>query len=347
VIVAPGGLYCWGANSFGQLGLGDQDPREAPTRVGSREDWQAISAGRFHSCGLRAGGLLECWGASSFGQAAQTEAAVLSPSIVAAPSSTWSSVSAGQWHTCALTAEGEAYCWGYNLLGRLGDGTGAGTEEDPEANVATPELALAADVTFRALSAGSAHTCAIDELGGAWCWGSGEDGRLGLSAPDECTLDASSVPCALTPEPLDDGRTYRPEVSAGGAHTCAIDEDGVLLCWGDGSYGQLGIGELSEPLHRDAPAALEGEYEAVAAGGAHTCAIASDGHVACFGDGTNGQLGSGLSAADEPAAVTLEGDAARVAAGAVGGCAITNSSDGYCWGFSAYADSNEPEALFQ
>jgi alpha-tubulin suppressor-like RCC1 family protein len=155
------------------------------------------------------------------------------------------------------------------------------------------------------------------------------------------------VPCALTPTRLDDGRTYRFEVSAGGAHSCAIDEPGVLLCWGDGSYGQLGIGELSEPLHRDAPVALEGEYEAVAAGGAHTCAIASDGHAACFGDGSNGQLGSVLSAASEPAAVALEGDAIRVASGALGGCAITDLGVGYCWGFSAYANSNEPEPLFQ
>jgi alpha-tubulin suppressor-like RCC1 family protein len=32
------------------------------------------------------------------------------------------------------------------------------------------------------------------------------------------------------------------KVAAGGAHTCAIKEDGSLWCWGNNKYGQIGDG---------------------------------------------------------------------------------------------------------
>jgi alpha-tubulin suppressor-like RCC1 family protein len=347
VIDSEGALYCWGSNSFGQLGVGDQDDRDAPARVGDDSDWLSISAGRFHSCGVREGGVLQCWGAASFGQIAQIGEPVLEPDTVAAPSGAWLSVSAGQWHTCGLTNNGQVYCWGYSLLGRLGNSAGAGTEEDPEENVAKPALADAPGVVFASISAGASHTCAADELGRAWCWGSGEDGRLGTRGLDECALDASLVPCALEPQLLDDGNAYPAGVSAGGAHACAIDARDALWCWGDGSYGQLGIGDVGEPSYRSAPVQLDGSYRALAAGGSHTCAIDGQGVALCFGDGSNGQLGGAADAASEPVPVELDHPVRRVAAGILGGCAITESGDCYCWGFSAYAQSSVPERLFQ
>ena len=342
VIDQDGALYCWGANALGQLGLGDQDARTVPTRVGEADDWLTVSAGRFHSCGLREGGVLQCWGGGAFGQVGQIQDAVLTPTTVAAPSGAWTSVSAGQWHTCALNDDGEAYCWGYNLLGRLGDGSGAGTEQDPEASIETPTLVVL-PVTLVAISCGASHTCAIDDDGALWCWGSGEDDRLGVAAADECTLGDSTVPCALDATPLADGRAYA-TISAGGAHTCATQSDGALWCWGQGAYGQLGVGELDPPM-ASTPARVTGDYAAVASGASHTCVLDANGAALCFGDGANGQLGRDLAAADEPEAVDLGQDAVRIASGALGSCAITASNGGFCWGFSAYAGSSTPQAI--
>lgn len=85
--------------------------------------------------------------------------------------------------------------------------------------------------------------------------------------------------------------------TAGGAHTCASSWDGTMRCWGDNTAGQLGnstqtpsrvpvevtgltAGPVNRPVLRDA-----------AAGGMHTCIVASNGKVFCWGDNTNGQLG--------------------------------------------------------
>ena len=340
-----GGLHCWGANALGQLGVGDQADRDEPARVGEASDWRAVSAGRFHTCGVRSDGGLYCWGGGAFGQAGRLQAAVLEPSSVAAPSGAWTGVTAGQWHTCGLTDHGQLYCWGYNLLGRLGDGTGAGTDVDPEQSVDTPVRVLAG-IPFKAVSAGHAHTCALDADDAAWCWGSGEDGRLGAPAPDACALGDSEVPCALEPIALADGRSYT-AISAGGAHACALQASGALWCWGKGAYGQLGIGDPGDPSERLAPVQAEGEHEAVVAGAEHTCVIASDGRARCFGDGANGQLGTAEDAAFAPIAVELQKRVGRVASGALGSCAVTTSNAGYCWGLSAYSGSITPGPLFQ
>ena len=66
-------------------------------------------------------------------------------------------------------------------------------------------------------------------------------------------------------------------VAAGGFHTCAITEDDRLVCFGDGRYGQC-----------DAPAVL-GSVRTATVGAYHTCAIAEDGRLVCFGNNRHGQ----------------------------------------------------------
>ncbi len=55
--------------------------------------------------------------------------------------------------------------------------------------------------------------------------------------------DASASGDATDGDAIAPGPLVR-KIAAGGAHTCAIYDDGRLRCWGDNRFGQLGLGDL-------------------------------------------------------------------------------------------------------
>ncbi|MGE0789948.1 MAG: RCC1 domain-containing protein [Sandaracinaceae bacterium] len=58
------GLYCWGPNGSGELGVGDTDPRIVPAEVVPRSRWVHVATGRNYACAVRDGGAIYCWGAN-------------------------------------------------------------------------------------------------------------------------------------------------------------------------------------------------------------------------------------------------------------------------------------------
>ena len=68
-IRADGTLWCWGDNSFGQLGAPPESAAVgAPRQVGSQTGWVTISIDAFAACGVRTDGGLWCWGRNAEGQ---------------------------------------------------------------------------------------------------------------------------------------------------------------------------------------------------------------------------------------------------------------------------------------
>src|SRR6185436_17616946 len=114
-------LWCWGYNDSGQIGVGDLVDRSTPVRPGCEptqsgscfQDWQVVSLGSFHSCGVRKNGSLWCWGGNGnaqvgIGSAGTNERAPLR----VGDRSDWVTVAAGHQHTCAIRADGTLWCWG-------------------------------------------------------------------------------------------------------------------------------------------------------------------------------------------------------------------------------------------
>ena len=66
--IRSGAIYCWGRNDYGQLGVGDTNPRTTPTRVGTSTSWTTVAAGYGHTCGTRTNGGLYCWGRNDEGE---------------------------------------------------------------------------------------------------------------------------------------------------------------------------------------------------------------------------------------------------------------------------------------
>lgn len=120
--IAPNGsVWCWGSNSYGQIGDSTAFYRSHPVQVTTLTDVVGISAGAWHTCAVRKDGSVWCWGRSSLGQTGGSYASA-ERVPVRAVSGGVRSVAAGREHTCVLTTTGSVRCWGSNKYGNLGVG---------------------------------------------------------------------------------------------------------------------------------------------------------------------------------------------------------------------------------
>ena len=67
-VTTSGEGYCWGRNSYGQVGDGATSNRLIPTLISGEHVWESISTGGYHACGLTVGGGAYCWGRDNYGQ---------------------------------------------------------------------------------------------------------------------------------------------------------------------------------------------------------------------------------------------------------------------------------------
>jgi alpha-tubulin suppressor-like RCC1 family protein len=138
-------------------------------------------------------------------------------------------------------------------------------------------------------------------------------------------------------------------VSAGGAHTCALTSVGAAYCWGRGESGQLGVPAPPSTCLTDAgffscsmvPIPVGGglTFETLAGGGAHTCALTSDGTAHCWGNNAHGQLGDNTTTSrDAPVPVVTGLKFVSIDAGAAHTCAVTSAGAAYCWGHNSQGE---------
>jgi len=126
-------------------------------------------------------------------------------------------------------------------------------------------------------------------------------------------------------------------ITAGGSHSCAMLANDTLRCWGDGSSGQLGNDLRVAQSLPAAVADLAGSVSArvVATGAFHSCAVRSDGSVACWGGSFEGQAGANAGILPLPVAVAGLSDVVGVVAGQSHSCALRVNGRVSCWGSNA------------
>lgn len=283
---AQGKAYCWGDNSFGQVGNGRATPGTSalPSAVTgpltSAATFSKIAAGTNHVCALTAASVAYCWGADAAFQLGNGDGLRVNSStpIPVGGGTSFSAIAAGRAHTCAIrSGDGVAMCWGDNARGQLGRGTFGDSLDAP-----APVLG---GVAFSQISAKGDFTCALSTTGSIYCWGDDRRGQTG-QAPD--SLGMTTTPAAIA------GAGFA-TLSAGWSHACALTGAGGAMCWGDNTFGQLGNGTWNSNLNT-VPTAVAGlTFSAISAGSRSTCAVATDGAY-CWGSSVYGATGSQVQA---------------------------------------------------
>ena len=321
-VFPSGALKCWGNNTYGQLGQGDQtargdDPGELGDALpviplGNGRAVAAVSAAYEHTCAILDTGAVKCWGAGGNGRLGlgdsdnrgelPGEMGAALPAVDLGTGRIAVEISAGQAHTCAILDDGGVKCWGGNSYGQLGLGDTQDRGDGPgEMGDALQAVSLGTGRTATAVSAGGQHTCALLDDATVKCWGSGQAGRLGTGAVDSRGDAPGEMGDALPAVPLGSLRTAT-SVSAGYGHTCVRLDDASVKCFGLNGGGQLGQGstaakgdgpnELGDALP-PVPLGTGRTAAVVTTGDQYSCARLDDGSVKCFGDNVAGQLGVG------------------------------------------------------
>jgi alpha-tubulin suppressor-like RCC1 family protein len=326
VILVDGSVRCWGGNGAGQLGNGAANdsspvPVTAPTLAGTKE----MGLGSHHTCAIGNDGLVRCLGSNSAGQlggstgnssmsltavvvsgvsgatkvagsnmgtcallsdgtgrcwgdiVASTSSAI--PLPVSGLSSATSLVGGGR-HYCALLSSGSVTCWGVNFAGQLGNGTLM------DSSVPVPTLNQVEGIV--AIASGVLGNCELASAGFIQCWGQDAGGTVHTKPDASLGLGGAT------------GIAY------GAQHACALLSGGAVACWGDNFNCQLGNGTKDKPLTPFATVTVKGvtNATAIAAGIDGSCAILTNGSVACWGTGPELGNGSGFDVCSTGTPVT-------------------------------------------
>ncbi len=271
LLSSSGDVYAWGRNGSGQLGLGDQVSRTAPTKVTLPRAAVAIAAGRDFSIAVLEDGSVCAWGLNTVGQLGDgTRFSSLTPVEVSGISGV-TAAAAGNDHVIVLRNDGTVWGWGGNAAGQLGTGGFAAAR--------TPVQSGASDVVR--IRAGGDVSLAVTRRQVGLAWGENSDGQLGLGA---ATTSDVPDPTGVLTAVVDGASADRLLLFVGA--------DGVLRAAGSNETGSLGDGTTTARATFAPVLAVANAIAASVGGRSFGLALRSDGKLFSWGDNTADQLGN-------------------------------------------------------
>ncbi len=327
---------------------------------------RALSTGYAHTCVLLESKAIKCWGANYDGELGlgdtevrgddAGEMGVKLPFVDLGKDPNATRIAAGFGHSCAMLDTGKPKCWGDNNAGQLGLGNKKERGQTPgNMGDKLPVIDLGTHPPIQSFSIGSGFNCVLFEGGKIKCWGYNYYGQLGQGNQQNLGDEPGEMGDNLPFVDLGTGAKVT-SLFTGENSACAILEGGKVKCWGNNTFGQLGLGDTE---HRgDNPGEMGDNLPFVDLGtGARaiavsgwslmTCALLDSGQVKCWGTNQSGQLGLGDEKdrgvkpgemGDNLPFVDL-GTGAKVTSLTTSqnhSCALLDSGQVKCWGSNGY-----------
>jgi alpha-tubulin suppressor-like RCC1 family protein len=330
IIVSNGSVMCWGEGHYGALGYGNTNnvgDTEFPGSAGLVSvpgPIRVITAGGYHTCALKSDNTsLSCWGNNDNGELGygntrtigddespaaagfvQWQALSATPTMTVSSSatptftaSTTSSVSATQYATVSSTASKTSAASPTSSRSSTVSSSATLTASSTASSAASSQSTLTAvALQIAQVAAGGYHTCILTNNGSVMCWGSNSNGQLGYGHNN--SIGDNELP--RTAGFVSAGPVSLTMLAAGTSHMCALALNGSVACWGYNAAGELGYGHTNHIGDNELPSSAgyiqlpRGIFVVqIVAGASHTCALASNGSVACWGSNANGELGYG------------------------------------------------------
>ena len=186
------------------------------------------------------------------------------------------------------------------------------------------------------VSAGSHHSVTLGRSGTIITWGDNQLGQLGAEITDFSVVDGVRGGTGFSE------LMYGFEsVSAGGAHTLVLHEQGDVYSFGNNERGQLGVesdeANANYPVYVISASLSSDKVVAVSAGNAHSLVLTANGFVYAWGDNLSGQLlDSTITRASTPVLINGLTDISAISAGSSFNIALKRDKSLLGWGDNTY-----------
>tara|TARA_R110002020_G_scaffold473418_1_gene702630 strand:+ start:611 stop:1792 length:1182 start_codon:yes stop_codon:yes gene_type:complete len=328
------GLWVWGKNNEGQLGLGDTTNRSSPTQLGEDTDWERVSTNVSRNMGcVKEDGTLWTWGHNQYGQLGHGNTTNLSSPVQVGSDTNWHSIysfGGGGSTMLALKTTGAIYTCGSNSGGQLGQGASSNLSSFTQVGSLTNWLNsnydddTYADGYPATVAAGNLSWWAIKSDNTLWSCGFNNFGQLGLG--DTTNRSSPTQVGSLT------DWAYLPVGAGEGNGCCAVKTDGTLWSWGNNSAGQLGVGDTTK---RSSPVQVGSltNYKVITKGTNTMMFTNTSNQLWVVGLGDNGGLGTGnTTSVSSPVQVGSDTDWHNIIGGAYTGMATRSDGSLWVWG---------------
>lgn len=228
--------------------------------------------------------------------------------------------------------DGDVFTKGENRNGQLGNDSF--TDSESFVNI-TDHFDLATNETIISVDLGEYHALALSSEGRIFAWGHSASAKLGMVL----TMD-QSTPLDITSEfDLNDGEKIA-YIEAGRDHNGVITTAFRVFTWGVNAYGQLGIGEETNPWEdvvegpQDITEMFDNAIVKLEFGNNHSLALTENGDVYAFGDNAINQLGSTFTEALSPVNISnlFDGQVKDISVGYDHSGVLTESGKLYVFG---------------